>query len=48
MPDGEARFDIIFAARVIHCGNLQFGKDMLKGMFNFLKPGGTICIETTS
>lgn len=21
---------------------------MLKGMFNFLKPGGTICIETTS
>ena len=47
MPDQTEKFDLIFAARVIHIGGLDMMKKHLMAMFAILNPGGKVIIETT-
>jgi len=48
MHDKTEKFDVIFAARVIHIGHIGVMKNHLDNMFDFLSPGGQVIIETTS
>lgn len=48
LPNMGQKYDLIFASRVVHCGNFKFTENMLKSILDCLKPGGKMVIETTS
>ena len=48
MSNKDEKFDVIFAARVIHIGTRDIMKTHIENILAYLKPGGKAIIETTS